>query len=203
MVSSQPADQYAYLIEARRHLFDRVRALSPAQYAKQFPFGHGSVRATLVHMAAIEWWYTSMLEGRTAPKTRPAADTPSPFRRFSRTGFPPLETAWGRLAERTRRALRGESDWRRPVEDWWITKRWRRGIKTTAAGVAIQLILHEVHHRAQVMAMLRQLGQPVQSINYSLVRWGWFAHSRARGESFTYSPARQEWRAARGQGRGG
>lgn len=168
----RPADGYDYLIEARHRVFDRVRVLSQARYTRKFPFGHGSIRATLVHMADVEWWYTSMLEGAPAPEER------SPFRPFSRTGFGPLGAAWTDLAERTRRALRGETRWERPVEDRWTTKRWKRGVRTTAAGVATQLLFHEVHHRAQVMAMLRLVGEPIQGLDYSLMRWQWFKEHR-------------------------
>ncbi len=183
----QPADAYAYLVEAREQIFDRVRALPQAQYTRRFALGHGSIRATLVHVADIEWWYVSILEGTPAPEEQ------SPFRRFSRTGFRPLEKTWRDLAERTRRTLRRESSWGRPVEDRWTTMRWRRGIRTTVADVAIQLLFHEVHHRAQVMAMLRLLGRPVQGLDYSLARWEWWKHSIRRGGSFTYSPSRRAW----------
>lgn len=170
--SSGPANHYDYLIEARQRVFDRVRALSQAQYARKFPFGHGSIRSTMVHVADTEWWYTSMLEGRPAPEEQ------SPFRPFSKMGFRPLEAAWGELAEWTGRTLRGETVWGRPVEDWWTTKRWRRGVRRTAADVATQLLFHEVHHRAQVMTMLRLLGVPVQGLDYSLMRWEWFKDHR-------------------------
>lgn len=163
-----PAAQYKYLVEARGRVFERVHALSLPQYTRKFPFGHGSIRATLVHVADTEWWYTSMLQGEPAPEER------SPFRPFSRTGFRPLEAAWEEQTERTRRTLGEEADWSRPVEDWWKTKRWKRGVRTTAGSIAIQLLFHEVHHRAQVMVMLRHVGLPLQSIDYSILTWEWF-----------------------------
>ena len=116
-----PADQYAYLVAARDRVFERVRGLPQAQYTRKFPFGHGSIRATLVHIADTEWWYTSILQGVPAPPER------SPFRPFSRTGVGPLGAAWGQLAGQTLRTLRNEKDWGRPVEDRWTTKRWKRG----------------------------------------------------------------------------
>lgn len=167
-----PAEAYDYLVEARGRVFDRVRSLSQAQYARRQPFGWGSIRATLVHMANIEWWYTSLLEGH------PTGDAPFPYVAFSRTGFRPLEAAWGELAGRTRRALASEGPWDRPIEDRWTTKRWIRSIRTTADGVAVQLLFHEVHHRAQVMAMLRRLGHPIEGVDYSLLRWQWSKEHR-------------------------
>lgn len=170
----RPAGQYAYLVEARERVFAIVRILSQAAYVRTFPFGHGSIRATLVHVADTEWWYTSMLRGVPAPEER------SPFRPFTRTGFSPLEAAWRDLAGSTAQVLREQRDWDRPVEDWWTTKRWKRGVKTTAAGVATQLLFHEIHHRAQVMAMLRLIGAPLRGLDYSLLTWEWFKLPRRR-----------------------
>lgn len=169
---TRPVEQYEYLVEARDRVLERVRALRQAQYTRRFPFGHGSIRATLVHIADTEWWYTSMLRGVPSPEER------SPFRPFSRTGVTPLEAAWRTLAEQTRRTLRAETNWDRPVEDWWTTKRWKHGVKTTARGVATQLLFHEVHHRAQVMTMLRHLGAPLEGLDYSLLKWEWFKEKK-------------------------
>jgi len=44
-------------------------------------------------------------------------------------------------------------------------------VRATAGGIATQLLLHEVHHRAQVMAMLRQLGIPAQNLDYSILKF--------------------------------
>jgi uncharacterized damage-inducible protein DinB len=108
----------------------------------------------------------------------PAPEEYSPFRPFSRTGVEPLVPTWTALAERTRGVLGRETDWDRTVVDRWTTKRWKRGVKTTAGGVAIQLLFHEVHHRAQVMAMLRHIGRPLQGLDYSLLKWEWTKRKR-------------------------
>jgi uncharacterized damage-inducible protein DinB len=167
-----PADLYGYLVKARARVLEHVRALTHAQYVRTFALGRGSIRATLVHIADTEWWYTSMLEGVPSPEER------SPFRAFARMGVTPLEASWAALAERTRRALARETDWGRRVEDRWTTKRWKRGVNTTAGGVAAQLLFHEVHHRAQVMVMLRRLGVPLQGLDYSLLTWEWLKEQR-------------------------
>ncbi|MCI0364216.1 MAG: hypothetical protein L0219_10065 [Phycisphaerales bacterium] len=39
--------------------------------------------------------------------------------------------------------------------------------------VFTQMVLHEVHHRAQVMAMLRELGRPLEDLDY-----GYFMYKR-------------------------
>ena len=43
--------------------------------------------------------------------------------------------------------------------------------RTTAEGIAGQLLFHEVHHRAQVMAMLRQAGVAAENLDYSGLVW--------------------------------
>jgi uncharacterized damage-inducible protein DinB len=44
-------------------------------------------------------------------------------------------------------------------------------MRTTAGGIATQIVVHEVHHRAQVMAMLRQFGIPAQNLDYSVLKF--------------------------------
>ena len=44
-------------------------------------------------------------------------------------------------------------------------------IRTTAGGIAGQLMFHEVHHRAQVMAMLRQVGVAAENLDYSVLQF--------------------------------
>jgi uncharacterized damage-inducible protein DinB len=46
-----------------------------------------------------------------------------------------------------------------------------RRTRTTAGGIAGQLLFHEVHHRAQVMTMLRLAGVPAQNLDYSRLVW--------------------------------
>ncbi len=159
-----PADAYEYLVRARSKLLDWVRQLSDEQYTREFPIGHRSVRATLVHVASAEWGYVRRLRGEPAPPIHER-----PFARFNTEPFAPLEGAWAQQAQQTRAALREVQDWSRPVE--YVTPfggRPRR-FRTTAAGVATQLLFHEVHHRAQVMFMLKQMGLPAENLDYSVL----------------------------------
>jgi uncharacterized damage-inducible protein DinB len=88
------------------------------------------------------------------------------FRRASTHGSPARK--WYQ-AQQTRAALQEVQDWSRPVE--YVSRfggRDRR-YRTTAAGIATQLLFHEVHHRAQVMFMLRQMGYPAENLDYSVL----------------------------------
>jgi uncharacterized damage-inducible protein DinB len=44
-------------------------------------------------------------------------------------------------------------------------------VRATAGGIAGQMLFHEVHHRAQVMAMLRQVGVAAENLDYSVLIW--------------------------------
>ncbi len=146
-----------------------MRPLSLAQYTQEFPFAHRSIRATLVHMARAEYAYNRRLRGETIP---PPAE--QPFPRFAETEFAPFEAAWSAQGEETTGTLAGIADWSRPIE--YVVTPLSGGtgpfqkptrIRTTAGGFATQLVVHEVHHRAQVMAMLRHLGIAAEVLDYS------------------------------------
>ena len=156
-----PARLYAYLEVARQRVLRQVSGLSDEQYTREFPFGHRSIRATLVHTASAEWAYGKRLRGEQVPPPEER-----PFARFNQTGPQPLAAAWAELAAQTRQTLETITDWAAPVE---YTALDGARIRTTTGGVAAQLLFHEVHHRAQVMAMLRQCGVPAQDLDYSIL----------------------------------
>jgi uncharacterized damage-inducible protein DinB len=84
--------------------------------------------------------------------------------------FADLEKAWTAEEPRTRALLAGITDWNKEVE--WRSPYAPPGktilMTATRADVVTQMVLHEVHHRAQAMAMLRQLGVPAQNLDYSV-----------------------------------
>jgi uncharacterized damage-inducible protein DinB len=154
---------YEYLAKARAKLLDWIRPLTMEQYTKEFTFGKKTIRDTLVEIPLAEWLYGMRLVGEPAPPR-----DEQPFVKYYRTEFGPLEDAWRELADRTRRLLSNERDWSRPVE--YVFRPLNRPaiqIRTTAGGIATQMICHEVHHRAQVMAMLRQFGIAAENLDYS------------------------------------
>lgn len=158
-----PPGVYEYLVKARAKLLDWVRPLTLEQYTKEFPFGKKTIRDTLVEISLAEWIYGTRLIGETVPPR-----DQQPFVKYYQTEFAPLEDAWRELADRTRSILRGERDWARPVE--YIIRPQNRPpvrIRATSGGLATQLVCHEVHHRAQAMAMLRQFGIPAENLDYS------------------------------------
>jgi uncharacterized damage-inducible protein DinB len=82
-----------------------------------------------------------------------------------------MERTWRGQAKRIRDVIAAERDWSRKItylsfpDDTRNNKRFH--ITATAGDFFTQLALHEVHHRAQAMAMLRDVGRPVQDIDYN------------------------------------
>lgn len=157
-----PLEAYDYLVLARSRLLGWVGQLSEEQYVREFAIGHRSVRATLVHVASAEWGYVRRLRGEPVPPLQER-----PFSRFNAEPFAPFERAWAEQAQQTRATLREVQDWSRPVEYVASFGGKTRRFRTTAAGLATQLLFHEVHHRAQVMHMLKQMGFPAENLDYS------------------------------------
>lgn len=161
-----PAAFYDYLVEARQKLLDWVRPLTPEQYTKEFPFGKKTIRDTLVEIPLAEWNYGARLVGESIPPR-----DQHPIVKYYQTDFAPLEDAWRELTDRTRSILREQRDWNRMVEWRPIAADRPTLMRATAGGIATQMMVHEVHHRAQVMAMLRQFGIPAQNLDYSVLKF--------------------------------
>jgi len=164
-----PAHLYEYLAKAREKLLNWVRPLTLEQYTKEFPLGLKTLRNTLVEIPQAEWLYVQRLRGGDVPLW-----DERPFARFYKTDFAPLDRAWREQAEETRGTLHEISDWARAVEyEARSSDEPPVRIRTTTGGIASQLLFHEVHHRAQAMAMLRQLGVAAQDLDYSFLMYEW------------------------------
>src|SRR3972149_5926652 len=162
----KPVRAYDYLMLARANLSAWTRPLSQERYTQEFPFGLHTLRATMVEIAGGEWIYARRLRGEPIP---PEGEWPISEERL--LTFADLEPIWRDRAPRTRALLVEVRDWDRVLE--YRVKRPDETIVVTAttADIATQLCFHEIHHRAQAMAMLRQLGVPAQDLDYSLLMY--------------------------------
>ncbi|HZW08765.1 MAG TPA: DinB family protein [Phycisphaerales bacterium] len=147
---------YDYLTRSRQHILDWVRPLSPEQYTRPFPIGRGSLASNLTHVMICEWYYVERMLGRDVPSYEqwPIKDeTPPPFAT--------LEAAWAAQAKETAAAIRSIADWDGPIQYLITDDHGQRKLVTASASdIFTQLAFHEIHHRAQSMNMLRQLGIP-------------------------------------------
>jgi len=162
----EPLKIYDYLTLARQRIFAWVRPLSPEQYAREFPIGLGSLGRTLTHIMICEWAYVQRIQGHDLPpyETWPIQDEKPP-------PFLVLEAAWTDQARQTRAALAAVRDWTTPLE-YRVTRNDRTSMVTASpADLFTQLALHEVHHRAQAMNMLRHLGTTTEDIDFNALMY--------------------------------
>ena len=157
----EPLKIYDYLVLARAKVFDWVRPLSADDYARPFPIGLGSLGRTLTHIMICEFAYALRIEGREVPPYEQFQfqdETPPPFA--------VLEPAWTKQAGHTRTVLESVRDW---SKEFNYRPMWndRQIVTASAADIFTQMALHEVHHRAQAMNMLRQLGVTLEDIDFN------------------------------------
>ncbi len=153
---------YDYLSKARERLFDWIRPLSQEQYTREFPYALKTVRATVLEMARAEWSYGKRI------RNIPVAIGDAPFTPEKMPTFAEAEAAWRKLAPETRAVLDQITDGNQPVEYRFAPPNAPAvRIRTTAAGIASQMVFHEVHHRSQAMSMLKQLGVTAQNLDYA------------------------------------
>jgi len=151
--------------QAREKIFDWIRPLSQENYTREFPFAHRTLRATMIELAMHELWLTMRL--REEPMPRPFRWEEMPINEQAHDTFPKLEAAWRAQAPRTRATLAGTTDWDAVVGTVMYGIRRKRTLTAARRDIATQLLLHEVHHRAQAMTMLRHLGvAAAQDVDY-------------------------------------
>ena len=162
-----PLKTYDYLAVARRRLLDWVRPLTPDQYAREFPIGLNSLARTLTHIMSSEWYYIERMRQADVPPHDQWA-----IRDEIPPSFPALEAAWTEQAGQTRATLAAIRDWSTELE-YQVTddSGCRLIINASPSDIFTQLVLHEVHHRAQAMNMLRQLGVPASDLDYNALMY--------------------------------
>ncbi len=162
----EPLRTYDYLVLARKRVFEWARPLSADQYGRGFAMGLGSVGKTLTHIMSSEWYYVRrMMKLEVPPQSHwPIRDEQPPE-------FTALEAAWLEQVGRTRAAIEGMRDWKAEIEYRVEADEGPRIITASAADIFTQLVLHEVHHRAQVLNMLRQLGVKVEDVDFNALMY--------------------------------
>jgi uncharacterized damage-inducible protein DinB len=131
-----------------RQLLDRCRALSDDQLDRPFDIGHRTVRATFQHIIFnMEAWSALMAGANTLPP-RPPPDG-EPVTSLAER----LDRAAAGLAQ-VAHAVRARDGW----DDRWLDVLDDPPKEKTYGGAIAHVITHSMHHRAQVLFMLRQLG---------------------------------------------
>lgn len=149
---------FEYLLISRAKVLDAARTLTAEQYAQKFDIGPGDLATTFTHMLISEWYYIERLLERRVPDYENweiKDEKPLPFTE--------LETRWGAQSEATRAAIRSERDWGRSIT-YRVRDDEGRLVEATCTAMDMytQLALHEAHHRAQALNMLRRLGATIE-----------------------------------------
>lgn len=162
-----PLRLYDYLSISRARVLACASKLDEESYWREFPIGPGSVGKTLTHMLVAEWYYAKRMQG---------ADV-APYEQWTlkdetRQTLSELQAAWEVQAAETKRVIRDVRDWQDKLS-YEVTSDTgeRHRIRASPADQFSQLFEHEVHHRAQVMNMLRQLGQSVGDVDYNMTMY--------------------------------
>ena len=162
----EPLKTYDYLTRSRRRVFDWVRPLGAEDYTPELQAGQRTLAQTLTHVMICEWAYLQMIEGRLAP---PYAQWP--IQEEAPPPFASLEAEWNAQAVRGLATLRAVRDWSEEFEFHVVDEGPPAIVTASVSDIFTQLVLHEVHHRGQVMSMLRRLGVDVQDNDYNTLMY--------------------------------
>lgn len=168
-----PLRVYQALEKSRHKIFEWTRTLPDDRYRREFEFSMKRISATLPHMLLAEYAYAWRIEKGTKVDW-----SQSPLARDAEPPFAEVEAAWRGQASRTKEVIAACMDGRTPSGGWEAMHETRHEIegkvmvvRAAAEDVFMQLFSHEVHHRAQVMAMLRLMDVPAQDLDYSLMAY--------------------------------
>jgi uncharacterized damage-inducible protein DinB len=123
--------------------------LTDEQLDRDFDIGHRTVRATFVHIIRnLEIW-SALMSGR---RVYGAETMPPPG-----TSVPALLDRLDRAATELARVARAVAD-RGGWDERWIDTLESPPVEKTYGGGIAHIITHSMHHRAQVLYLLRRLG---------------------------------------------
>lgn len=131
-----------------RRLIALCASLSDGQLDREFDIGHQSVRATLVHIVVnMEVWST-MMAGEPVQQPTLLDSRPEVSALAAR-----LDVAAARLAN-VARSVATRDAW----DELWLDVLDDPPATKSYGGAIAHVITHSMHHRAQLLYMLRQLG---------------------------------------------
>jgi len=140
---------YDYSYWANAKLFGVIASLTPDQFGQTLAGGWGSVRNTLVHMMSAEGGWLERAGGPARGAPLKAADFPTAA---SVSGY------WDTQEQKLRAFLAtlSDADLARPME-FTIPQMSLTGVLTIGE-MLHHAVTHNIHHRAQVSLLIRQLG---------------------------------------------
>jgi uncharacterized damage-inducible protein DinB len=134
-------------VDTTREMLRRCRDLSDEHLDRRFAIGHGSLRATFHHTIwNIEAW-TDLMIGRAR------RDEPDPAERLIETMIARLDAIYGDFAAMAKRV---QAEGR--MDDMFADVIDDPPRMKTFGSAIVHVITHSMHHRAQVLNIMRQLG---------------------------------------------
>ena len=128
-----------------RQLLLRCHGLTDEQLDRRFDIGHGPVRDTFEHIIFnMEVWSNLMAGHEPLPADRPQS-VPAFTRRLDRAAS---------VLSQVARDVAARGGW----DETWLDVLDDPPTKKTYGGAIAHVITHSMHHRAQLLWMLRQLG---------------------------------------------
>jgi uncharacterized damage-inducible protein DinB len=166
-----PLRCYDYLLASRDHVFGWLSGLPDDLYRSVHPIGLGSIARTMHHLRGAEWAYMHRIRGVTGLTPKPTPEVDPDCDHGDALAFSQLEPAWREQGIRVRADLESVSDWSTPMvcETLWEGKPYF--YRASRSDFFAQLVIHEAHHRAQVMHMLKRLGIDTGEIDYNTLMW--------------------------------
>lgn len=154
---------------ATTQLLDACAALPPEQFHQRFDIGPGNLHDTLTHVIGAMRAWTDTLAGA---EPRPRIETDGQ-RRTPETLRAMLNEACTAFAAEARRLPLDES----------ATRTMKTGERATftRGAILMQVLTHGMHHRAQCLNMLKQLGvSPLPPS--SVTEWVWLGEGPGRSQ---------------------
>ncbi len=160
---TNPSDPHAVLLAHDRwsneQLYNACEALSDEQFNQPFEMGTGSLHNNLVHnLGAMRGWTDVLDEVESRPRLEEKRYTLDEIRKL----HDPIADDFERAAIR------------RPFDTVITRERAGNTYTFTVGGILTHVTTHSMHHRAQCLNMLRQLGIKQLPMS-SVMEWMLFA----------------------------
>ncbi|MES2794125.1 MAG: DinB family protein [Planctomycetota bacterium] len=130
-----------------QQLLTLCRNLTDEQLDRDFDIGHRSVRATLSHIIRNMEVWSDLMAGHSVQ------EAPGPHGRSVSALMARLHLAAAELA-RVTRAIAKRNGW----DEKWVDHLDNPPTQKTYGGAIAHVITHSMHHRAQLLYLLRRLG---------------------------------------------
>jgi uncharacterized damage-inducible protein DinB len=150
-----------------RQLLLRCRELTDEQLDRRFDIGDRSLRGTFLHVIGIMEVWTDLMAARPVRKASAEDGAPSVVRLLDR-----LSLAAKDLAEVSRR-IRDEGR----LDQMLLDLREEPPVSKPLGGAIVHVTTHSMHHRAQALYLMEQLGltnlPEGDALDWEMEAFGW------------------------------